>query len=233
MKLKHLFITPFLILFGTTFFVDNFVGNFENDCLGIILILLGFIFYYRFKHKRSLPYFALSSICFITSLNYWVWAGYIIRVPTLIHPIVEIMFWTHWGAYLFLFPLMILCIISGIKYKDPLKIWIMLEILFFPKLFILGVPVLMQFIDGLIDKALKEENAKFIITILIFALIVGQVARVGIAEYGSVTRVIEDENCVTVNDEYFLRATKGLNYTYNQLDTGARLKCMTNTPQPK
>jgi len=27
-----------------------------------------------------------------------------------------------------------------------------------------------------------------------------------------------DENCVTVNDEYFLRATKGLNYSYNQLD---------------
>ena len=30
-------------------------------------------------------------------------------------------------------------------------------------------------------------------------------------------RQIEDEDCVTVNDEYFLRATKGLNYTYNQI----------------
>lgn len=87
----------------------------------------------------------------------------------------------------------------------------------------------MKFVDDVIDKALKDNNKRFFITIIIFSLILGQVLRVGIWEYNSATRTIENENCVTVNDEYFLRATKGLNYSYNQLTTEAVEKCKQET----
>jgi len=52
----------------------------------------------------------------------------------------------------------------------------------------------------------------------VIGLIVGQTTTVAISTYESWNREILDENCVLVNDEYFLRATKGLNYSYNQLD---------------
>ena len=217
-KVKHLFITPTLILFGTTFFIDNFVGSFENDAFGIILILIAMIYYYR-------KVYFVSALALLMSLSYWLWVGYLIRIPVFWSQITEIMFWTHWSSYLFLFPIMILCIMSGIKYKDKTKIFTMIFILLFPKLFIFGVPILIKFVDELIDKILKVENKKFYLTIIIFALLLGQFLRVGIYEYNSYTRVIEDENCVTVNDEYFLRATKSLNYTYNQIDIGQVEKC--------
>jgi len=231
LKTKHLFITPTLILFGTTFFIDNFIGSFENDCIGIILIMLGFIFYYKYKNKNltilhdNKMNLITAILFFLTSLTYWLWIGYLIKIPVLISPIIEVMFWTHWSSYLILFPLMILCIISGIKYKDKIKITTMLFILFFPKLFILGLPTLIKFVDELIDKILKVENKKYYLTIILFALILGQFLRVGLYEYNSATRTIENETCVTVNDEYFLRATKGLYYTYNQIDIDEVKKC--------
>ena len=90
----------------------------------------------------------------------------------------------------------------------------------------------MKFIDEIMDKALKDENKKYWITLIMLGLILGQIARVGIYEYNSATRVIENEKCVTVNDEYYLRATKGLNYSYNQLSTEAREKCLIQKHQP-
>ena len=226
LKIKHLFITPFLILFSTTFFIDNFVGSFENDCFGIILILLSMIFYYKYSNSKHNMIYLLTSIIFmLCSLDYWLWVGYLIRIPVLISPIVEVMFWTHWSSYLFLFPLIILCIISGFKYKQKTKIFTMIFILLIPKLFIFGVPTLMKFTDEIIHKVLKDENKKFYLTIIIFALLLGQFLRVGINTHESWTRTIENEDCVTVNDEYFLRATKSLNYTYNQIDIGQVEKC--------
>ena len=229
LKLKHLFITPVIILFGTTFFIDNFIGSFENDAFGIILILLGFIYFYKYKNQDKSIYYTLSLLAFTISLFYWLWIGYLIRIPVILSPIIEVMFWTHWSSYLFLFPLIILCLISGFKYKDEIKITSMILILFWPKLFILGIPTLMNFTDELITKILRIENKKFYLTIIIFALLLGQFLRIGIYEYNSYTRVIEDENCVTVNDEYFLRATKGLNYTYNQIDAEELKKCKQET----
>lgn len=228
-KVKHLFITPVLILFGTTFFIDNFIGSFENDAIGIILLLLGFIFYYKWKNYNKSIYGTLSLMSICTSLFYWLWLGHLIRIPILISTIIEEMFWTHWSSYLFLFPLIMLCLISGFKYKDEIKISTMILILFWPKLFIIGIPTLMKFTDELIHKILKVENKKFYLTIIIFALLLGQFLRVGIYEYNSYTRVIEDEKCVTVNDEYFLRATKGLNYTYNQISIQEQEKCKQET----
>lgn len=228
-KIKHLFITPLIILFGTTFFIDNFVGSFENDCIGIIFIILSFRFYYKYKNQKTNDYLILGLACLLISLNYWLWIGHLIKLPVLLNPIIEVMFWTHWSSYLFLFPLIILCLISGFKHKDKIKITTMILILFWPKLFILGIPTLMKFTDKLIDKILNEENKKFYLTIFLFALLLGQFLRVGINEYNSYTRTIEDENCVTVNDEYFLRATKGLNYTYNQIDIEGVKKCKQKT----
>jgi len=225
LKLKHLFITPITILFGTIFFVDLFIGSFENDCFGIILILIGFVYYYRHKNTQQKKYLLLSITSFLFSLTYWLWAGYLIMIPRLITPVAEQMVWTHWASYLFLLPFIILCIVSGIKYRDKTKISTMLFIIIFPKLFIFGIPILMKFIDEILHKALKKENLKFYIKLIIFALILGQFLRVGIYEYNSYTRIINDEDCVLVNDEYFLRATKGLNYTYNQLDVEAVEKC--------
>jgi hypothetical protein len=218
LKVKHLFITPFLILFGTTFFIDNFVGSFENDCFGIILILIAMIYYYR-------KVYFVSALALLMSLSYWLWAGYLIRIPVFWSQITEVMFWTHWSSYLLLFPIIILCIMSGIKYKQKTKILSMIFILLIPKLFIFGVPTLIKFVDELIDKILKIENKKFYLTIIIFALLVGQLGRVGIHTYNSWNREVEDQDCVTVNDEYFLRATKGLNYTYNQIDIQEREIC--------
>ena len=228
LKVKHLFITPAIMLFGTIFFTDLFVGSFENDCFGIILILIGFIFYYKSKHTAQIKYLFLSGTSFLFSLTYWLWVGYLIKMPVLIHQIAEQMVWIHWVSWLFVLPFIILCIISGIKYKDNVKISTMLFILFFPKLFIFGVPILLKFIDEIMHKALQDKNKRFLIHIIIFSLIIGQCLRVGIYEYNSATRIIEDENCVTVNDEYFLRVTKGLNYTYNQLSIGAVEKCKQN-----
>lgn len=228
LKLKHLFITPIILLFATSFFVDNFIGNFENDCFGIILIILGFIFYYKYKNHNNTDYLIVSITSIVTSMTYWMWPGYLIRIPVFSNHIIEAMFWTHWLGYMFLLPIIICCIISGIKYKDKTKILVMLFILFIPKLFILGIPVLLKFIDEIIHKMLAKENTKFLITILIIGLILGQGLRVGIYTHNSWTRTIPDEECVTVDDEYFLRATKGLNYSYNQIYNRSLETCKQN-----
>ena len=219
LHLKHLFITPIILLFTTSFFVDNFIGSFENDCFGIILIILSTIFHYKYKNTKKKINILYAYISLQTSILYWLWPGYLIRIPVFVSTIVEVPFWTHWLGYMLLFPIILSCIISGIKYRDKIKIGSMLFILFFPKLFIFGTPILLKFIDEILDKILKKENTKYIITIIVFALILGQGLRVGINTYNSWTRTIENESCVTVNDEYFLRATKGLNYSYNQIST--------------
>ena len=74
-----------------------------------------------------------------------------------------------------------------------------------------------------------KPNSKQIMAIILFALLIGQFIRVGYYTYDSWTREISDENCVTVDDEYFLRATKGLNYTYNQIYITELEKCKTQT----
>ena len=76
---------------------------------------------------------------------------------------------------------------------------------------------MLKFIDYVLDKVLSDKNKKTIVMLIMFALLLGSFVRVGLNTYNSWARQIEDEDCVTVNDEYFLSATKGLNYTYNQI----------------
>lgn len=218
MKSKHLFLTPFIILFGGTFFIYNFVGSLENDSFGIILLLLSFIFYYKHKKQPLKHYDTISFEFFMFSLFYWFWVGHLFRIPTIISGVVEEMFWTHWFSWIFLFYAIIFIIVIALKKKKYLELPIPIIVLLYPKMFIFVIPQLIKIIDLFIDFISKKENAKFIFTIIVIGLIVGQTTTVALSTHNSWNREILDENCVTVNDEYFLRATKSLNYSYNQLD---------------
>jgi len=235
LKTKHLFLTPLILLFSTTFFIDNWVGNFENDQIGIFLLLLAQLFLIKYYYKntnllKSNLLNLLTGIFFITtSLHYWFWIGHLKNFPRLISRAVEEMFWTHWASWLIIFPIIILLLYKTIKNKNYIVSTLILIILFFPKLFFIIIPFLIKFIDEILDKMLKIPSKKELIFIIMFALVLGQFIRVGINTYNSWNRTVEDENCVTVNDEYFLRATKGLNYSYNQLSIEDVIKCKTKT----
>ena len=218
MKSKHLFLTPFIILLGGTFFIHNFIGNLENDSFGIILLLLSFIFYYKFKNTNKEYNLWLAFDFFILSFAYWFWVGHFIHIPVLISPISEEMFWVNWASWLFLFYGIIFIIMLAIKKKNYKELPIPITVLLFPKIFIFVIPQLIKIIDYFVEFISKKENANFIFTIIVIGLVIGQTTTVAISTYESWNRKILDENCVTVNDEYFLRATKGLNYSYNQLD---------------
>ena len=222
---KHLFLIPFLLLFGGTFFVHNFIGSFENDCFGIILLLTSFLFYYKYKNTKEKLYIPISFLLLLSSLQWWLWAGYLIRMPILISDIAEVMFITHWFSWIFLFYGVLFILILAIKKKDYPNIILATTILLIPKLFIFIIPQLLLLIDKFVDFISKKENNKFIFTIIILGLILGQTISVGYNTSESWNREITDEKCVLVNDEYFLRATKGINYTYNQINTQELKKC--------
>ena len=126
LKLKHLFITPFILLFSTSFFIDNFVGSFENDQIGIFLILLSQLFLIKYLNKNTkfLQHNLLNllvSITFIlTSLHYWLWVGHFKNMPRIASKIVEEMFWTHWFSWLFLFPIILLLLYKSIRDKNKI-----------------------------------------------------------------------------------------------------------------
>jgi len=229
LNLKHLLLTPLILLYSTSFFVDNFIGSFENDCIGIILLLISFICFARYKQYKTRGYAIIGSIFVMLSFNYWLWIGHLGHLPTIYSRVVEEMFWTHWIGWLFLFPIIIMALVQAIKYKNKTSIFLITLILFYPKLFMLIIPILLKFIDEILDKMLLEKNKKFFIMLIICGLIIGQAARVEINTFQSYTRTIEDINCVTVNNEYFLRATKGINYSYNQLDIEGIEQCKNKT----
>lgn len=232
LKLKHLFITPAIFLFGGSFFVDNFIGSFENDAIGIFFILLSILFFIKYLNKNTKYYKyniinLLLSIQFIfLSLHYWLWIGYLIRILLFNSSIVEVIFWSHYLSWMFLTPIIIMLLIQTFKRKQKIKMIYIGIIMLVPKLFIFITPLILKFVDEILEKMLKEENKRFYIYLLVFGLLLGQFIRVGYLTHESWNRTIENENCVTVNDEYFLRATKGLNYTYNQINTEQQKECI-------
>ena len=225
---KHLFLTPFIILFGGTFFIYNFVGSLENDSFGIILILISLIYLVRFKKNKQLDTLIVSLTSLFLSLFYWLWAGHLANTPRILSRVVEEMFWTHWFSWLFLFFGVLFILMLSIKNKKYFLTTLTITILLFPKLFVFIIPNLMVIIDNFCEFISNKNNSKFIFTIIVLGLFLGQGISVGINTYESWNRTIEDENCVLVNDEYFLRATKGLNYSYNQLSIGEQEKCKQN-----
>lgn len=217
LQVKHLFLTPLIVLFGGVFFIDNFVGSFENDNIGILFILLAIIFFIKYRKTNNKWMMFTSFVCLVTSLAFWLWAGYLIILPSLYFPIAEQMVWVHWASWLFLFPIILLAIFYSVKYNKRVMAIVLIGVLVVPKLFIFATPFLLKFIDYVLDKVLSDKNKKTMAMVIIFALLLGSFMRVGLNTYNSWARQVEDEDCVTVNDEYFLRATKGLNYTYNQI----------------
>jgi hypothetical protein len=153
------------------------------------------------------------------------WIGYLIRIPVIISFIAEEMIWVNWMSWLFLFFGILFILLYGIKTKNKYLVFISILVLLIPKLFIFIIPTLLIFIDKFVEYIYKKENHKFIFTIIVLSLILGQGISVGIKTSDSWNRVIENEDCVTVNDEYFLRATKGLNYSYNQISIRERDLC--------
>ena len=222
---NHLFLTPFIVLFGGTFFVYNFVGSLENDSFGIILILISLIYLIRFDKTKDINNFIISLTSLFVSLTYWLWIGHLLNTPKIISGVIEEMFWTHWFSWLFLFFAIIFILIYSIKKKNYYLAGFTTIILLWPKMFIFIIPNLIVFIDKALDYIQTKPNHKFLFTIIVFSLLLGQTISVGINTSESWNRTIIDENCVTVNDEYFLRATKGLNYSYNQLSIQEQELC--------
>lgn len=243
LKIKHLFLTPFILLFSTSFFIDNFIGNLENDSFGIILILIAMIYgikYYEYlkynkncinkKHGlKPLTYLWISITSFITSLSYWMWIGHLPLKPKLWSMIVEEVFWVHWFSFLFLFYIILFIFIKSIKQKNYWVTGLITIIMLAPKLFIFITPLIIKELDKIISFIYTKPNHKFLFTIIVLGLLIGQGIRVGYLTHESWTREIEDEQCVLVNDEYFLRATKGLNYSYNQLSIKELESCKQKT----
>ena len=225
---KHLFLTPFIVLFAGTFFVHNFVGSLENDSIGIILLLISFIYFIKYKKHKHYSFLLIAIPSFITSMTYWMWPGYLVRLPVLISPIAEVMIWVNWLSWSFLFFGILFIFVYGWKTNNKYLVFISSFVLLIPKLFIFIVPTLLIFVDKFVSFIYTKKNHKFIFTIIVLSLILGQGISVGINTHQSWNRIVTDENCVTVNDEYFLRATKGLNYTYNQLSIEAVEKCKQN-----
>ena len=229
LKCKHLFLTPFILLFSGTFFVYNFVGSLENDAFGIILLLISFIYYLRYKKHKHYSFLLVSITSFITSFAYWMWPGYLIRLPVLISPIAEVMIWVNWLSWSFLFFGILFILVYGLKTNNKYLVFISMFVLLIPKLFIFIVPTLLIFIDKFVSFIYTKKNYKFLYTIIIVSLILGQGISVGLNTNQSWNREIENEQCVLVNDEYFLRATKGLNYSYNQLSIKEQDSCKHKT----
>ncbi len=229
LKCKHLFITPFIVLFAGTFFVYNFVGSLENDSIGIILLLISFIYYLRYKHYKHYSFLLIAIPSFVLSLTYWMWLGYLIRIPVFVSHIAEVMVWVNWMSWLFLFFAILFTLIYGIKTKNKYLIFISMLVLLIPKLFIFIIPTLLVFVDKFVSFIYTKQNHKFVFAIIIVSLILGQGISVGINTHNSWNRIVTDEDCVIVNDEYFLRATKGLNYSYNQIHIRDLKKCKQET----
>jgi len=75
--------------------------------------------------------------------------------------------------------------------------------MFYPKLFVFILPNLMVIIDKFVDFIYTKNNNKFLLTIIVLGLLIGQTTIVIINTSQSWNREIEDEECVLVNDEYF------------------------------
>jgi len=156
------------------------------------------------------------------------WPGYLIKIPVLISPIAEVMIWVNWLSWSFLFFGILFIFLYGWKTNNKYLVFISSFVLLIPKLFIFVIPTLLIFVDKFVSFIYTKKNHKFVFTIIVLGLTIGQTINVGVNTYNSWNRTIEDEDCVTVNNEYFLRATKGLNYTYNQISIGAVEKCKQN-----
>lgn len=231
LKGKHLFLTPFLLLFGGSLFIDNYVGNFENDFVAIILFITAMILYLK-KHETPVlnlwsKFTSISLVFLGTSI--WMWLAYL-QIPTLWSEIAEQNWWALILGWNLLTPIYLLCVFISaqtlIKKKKNRFIALMCLFSFcFPKLWFLAIPAMINFIDAGLTKLDFKQNYKFYITLIVFALLLGQFLRVSILTYEAWSFDTSKTNCFTVNHEYFARL-QGKSLNYNQASIVEYDKCL-------
>ncbi len=213
LKTKHLFLTPFLLLFGGVLFVDNYVGNFENDYMAIVIFLTALTIYFKTKNKT------IPLLLFGLGTSIWLWVGYI-RPPNFWSTIAEQNWWAQILVWGLLTPIYLYAtykaLIKIIKLKGKILMPAMLLFSFaFPKLWFLAIPQMLIVIDKGLTKLDYKKNYKLWMAIIIFALLLGQTMRVGIQTYQAWSYDTSQTNCFTVNHEYFARL-QGKSLYYNQ-----------------
>lgn len=225
LKVKHLFLSPFLVLFGCTLFIDNYVGSFENDYVAIVLFLFAIVLF--LKNTKFSNLFAL----FFVSVGswFWFWFGHF-RLPVLISPIAEEMWWVQILSWGFIAPIFLLTVVlSTLGVWNKKDYWglsaLVLLAFVFPKLWFLAVPMLLKVFDTGLSEFDWKPNYLFWIKIIIFALLLGQVLRVGLFTYQAWNYDTDSTKCFLVNHEYLARI-KGISLNYNQASISMYNECV-------
>jgi hypothetical protein len=227
LKVKHLFLAPFLVLFGCTLFIDNYVGSFENDYIAIVLFILAIILVLKNEKVCNLWAFNLVGI----GTLFWFWVGHL-RLPVLISPIAEEMWWVQILAWGFITPIFLLAVITSLwaiwNKKDFQHLGFLCLIAFcFPKLWFLAIPMMLKVFDVGLSQFDFKPNYLFWMKIIVFALLLGQVLRVGLFTFEAWNYNTDNTKCFTVNHEYLARV-KGISLNYNQASIDEYNKCLIN-----
>lgn len=225
LKVKHLFLAPFFVLFGCALFVDNYVGSFENDYIAIVLFLLAIVLF--LKNSKFSNLFALL----LVSIGswFWFWFAYF-RIPVLISPIAEEMWWVQILSWGFITPIFLLTVVLSAwgvwNKKEHWGLGLLVLLAFaFPKLWFLAVPVLLKVFDRGLSLFEHKPNYLYFMKIIIFALLLGQVLRVGLNTFEAWNYNTDNTKCFTVNHEYLARV-KGISLNYNQASIYEYNECL-------
>jgi hypothetical protein len=208
LKVKHLFLTPFLLLFGGGLFVDNYVGGFENDYVAIVLFVVAMFFWFRKKHYLN-KWISLCLVGLGTSI--WMWVAYF-RMPLFFEDIAEMNWWVQIGAWGFILPIYLFALYCLIKKKWGIMEGMFLLSFIFPKLWFFSIPFMLQTIDFVLCQLDFKKNYRFYMSCIVCGLLIGQVVRVGVNTYLAWSYT-QESDCYTVNHEYLARIQGKVLYT--------------------
>jgi len=225
MNVKHLFLTPFFLIFGSTLFIDNYVGSFENDYIAIVLFIIAIIFWIR-ESKVYDKWISLALVGLGSTI--WFWFAYF-RLPLLFAPISEMIWWVQifaWGVLTPFYLLGVMSIFYGLKNNRFVLFSLMILVSFcFPKLWFLSIPMMLKVIDTILSEFEFKPNYQLYMKYIIFALILGQALRVGINTFQEWNVDTDSTKCFTVDHEYLARV-KGISLYYNQAPIDTYNNCL-------
>jgi len=75
--------------------------------------------------------------------------------------------------------------VYGLKINNKYLVFISSFVLLIPKLFIFVIPTLLIFVDKFVSFIYTKKNHKFVFTIIILGLTIGQTINVGVNTYNS------------------------------------------------
>ncbi|MEI7961182.1 MAG: hypothetical protein WCI04_02500 [archaeon] len=217
---KHLFLTPFILIFAGTLFIDNYVGSFENDYIAIVIFIFAAIIWLR--STKLINKITAAGLVLIGT-SFWMWIGYI-KTPIFWSDIVEMNWWAQIFAWNLLTPVYLLGIVIAIwaiwKQKDEQHFAKLMLISFaFPKLWFFAIPIIIKTIDTGLKQYDYKPNFNFWMTVIIYGLLIGNFIRVGALTYEAWSYDTSQTNCFTVNHEYLARVEgKSLNYNQASID---------------